>query len=134
MTTHRQDEQWDKALREHAPIVTGRLDLASYTVDGEPIRYLYCDAWPDRIAIIGDHCDIIAYAANRVQPLMSEIDRLRERERRCPTMQEAEARSLLRALQEIAGHLGMNTEQSSPAQIVAAVRSLQSNAEDQRRV
>ena len=77
MSDHPQDEQWDKALRAHPPIKTGRLDMASCTIDGEPVRYLYCDAWPERVAISGDHCDYIAYAANRAQPLMADNDRLR---------------------------------------------------------
>jgi hypothetical protein len=78
MSNHQQDEQWDNALREHPPIATGRLDMASYTIDGQPIRYLYCDAWPERIPITGDHCDFIAYAANRAQPLLAEVGRLRD--------------------------------------------------------
>lgn len=60
--------------------------------------------------------------------MQAEIDMLRERERRCQTMQEAEARSLLRALQEIASDLGLDTERASPAQIVDAVRALKPNA------
>lgn len=58
-----------------------------------------------------------------------EIDRnkLKARERRCPTMQEAEARALLRALQEIADLTGM-LPTASPAQIVERVRFISQNA------
>ena len=43
------------------------------------------------------------------------------RESRCPTMLEAEARSLLRALQEIAIIIGLDPNNSSPSEIVNAV-------------
>lgn len=59
---------------------------------------------------------------DRAQIVHAEMLRLKERERLCPTMQEAEARSLMRALQECAALLGL--ENSSPADLVAAIRAL----------
>lgn len=58
-----------------------------------------------------------------VSALAAELEMLRDRERKCPTMQEAEARSLVRALQEIADATGM-LPSASPAQIVNRVREL----------
>lgn len=48
---------------------------------------------------------------------------LEERERRCPTMLESEARALLRALQEIAAAVGLSGD-NSPRETVAAVRRM----------
>jgi hypothetical protein len=55
-----------------------------------------------------------------------EYRRLKERERKCPTMLESEARALVRALQEIRDELHM-MECASPRQIVEAVRRLKQN-------
>ena len=100
MSDHPQDEQWDKALRAHPPIRTGRLDMASCTIDGEPVRYLYCDAWPERVAISGDHCDYIAYAANRAQPLMADNERLRAENERLRAALLAASKDLVDATYE----------------------------------
>ncbi|MEA8592260.1 hypothetical protein PZT57_26800 [Pseudomonas aeruginosa] len=51
----------------------------------------------------------------------NEYPALRERERRCPTMQEGESRALLRGLQECAHLLGLDLE-ASPAEVVAELR------------
>lgn len=53
----------------------------------------------------------------------AELGRLTARERLCPTMQEAETRALLRAVQEIGAALGL--KDPSPAQVVAGVEQLQ---------
>ena len=55
--------------------------------------------------------------------LAAEYNRLREREKACPTMQEAESRALVRALQEIAELTGM-LDSASPRQIVERVRKI----------
>lgn len=55
-----------------------------------------------------------------VADIIAERDRLRDREKRCPTMAEAEARAMLRALQEIAEALGKSLN-ASPREIVEAV-------------
>ena len=55
--------------------------------------------------------------------LAAEYRKLRDRERQCPTMQEAEARALVRALQEIGEATGM-LETASPRQIVERVRKI----------
>jgi len=55
-----------------------------------------------------------AIAAGLLAPnatdLRAEVERLRERERRCKTTQEAEAVPPLRVLQEICAYFGMDTE------------------------
>lgn len=53
----------------------------------------------------------------------AEIDMLRERERHCPTMLEAESRALKMALQIIADKTGM-LPSASPRQIVERVIAL----------
>ena len=55
--------------------------------------------------------------------LAAEYRKLRDRERQCSTMQEAEARALVRALQEIGEATGM-LETASPRQIVERVRKI----------
>ena len=63
-----------------------------------------------------------------------EFSRLKEREKRCPTMLESEARALLRALQEIADILKLPKD-VSPHQVVEHVRGLKPNANhDGRRI
>jgi hypothetical protein len=62
----------------------------------------------------------------RALKVESELEMLRERECKCPTMLEAEARALVRALQEIADATGM-LPTASPAQIVNRVRYLMQN-------
>ena len=56
----------------------------------------------------------------QVQALELEVARLRDREARCPTLAEAEARALLRALQEIAAIVGLPMS-ATPAEVVEAV-------------
>lgn len=55
--------------------------------------------------------------------IISKFDQLKERERRCPTMAEAESRALLRSLQEICELVGLDGS-NSPREIVEAVRVL----------
>ena len=50
----------------------------------------------------------------------AELQRLKERETVCPTLLEAQARALVKALQHIRDELGMDID-STPAQIVDAV-------------
>lgn len=78
--------------------------------------------------------ETVVISRNESQPsnlpaseMQAEIDQLRVRERVCPTMQEAESRALLRALMDIALHLGMDPAASTPAQIVDAAGSLEPN-------
>lgn len=56
----------------------------------------------------------------QVQALELEAARLRDREARCPTLAEAEARAMLRALQEIAAIVGLPMS-ATPAEVVEAV-------------
>lgn len=53
----------------------------------------------------------------------SRIVNLTERDRRCPTMEEAEARALLRGLMGCADEMGLSHE-SSPAAVVDALQCL----------
>lgn len=53
----------------------------------------------------------------------AERDELKARERTCPTMLEAEARALMRAVQAVAAHVGLGLE-ASPHQVVDAVGSM----------
>jgi hypothetical protein len=76
-------------------------------------------------------CNRSDYMERFIKSAKDEIDRLRLRESKCPTMREAKARALVRALQEIAACVGIDQNNSSPAEIVAAVRCL-SNASDNR--
>lgn len=60
---------------------------------------------------------------SQVQALELEVARLRDREARCPTLAEAEARAMLRALQEIAAIVGLPMS-ATPAEVVEAVGRL----------
>lgn len=59
--------------------------------------------------------------------LRVEVNRLRERERLCPTIDEAQKLALLRALQEIRDETDLLGDDVSPRQIVEAVRRMKSN-------
>lgn len=61
-------------------------------------------------------------AADLIDSLAAQLAALKERERRCPSMQEAESRALLRGLQECGELLGLGTN-ASPADVVEAVRN-----------
>lgn len=52
----------------------------------------------------------------------AEVARLQEREKKCPTMDDAEKIALVRALQEIRDAIGL-FEDASPKQIVDSVKS-----------
>ena len=55
--------------------------------------------------------------------MSTELERLQEREKTCPTMLEAECRAIVRCVQEIADITGMMPS-ASPRQIVERVREL----------
>jgi len=67
---------------------------------------------------------------DEVKKLQRENARLKEREKLCETMDEAEKLALLRALQEIRDEGGLLGDGVSPRQIVEAVRIRLSNASD----
>lgn len=81
-----------------------------------PMHQEMADDYTAAIAAVTD-------AAAEIRGLQAERDALAARERACPTMQEAEARALVRALQEIAASVGLGQE-ASPADVVAAVKAL----------
>lgn len=64
---------------------------------------------------------------DEVKKLQQENARLKEREKLCETMDEAEKLALLRALQEIRDEVGLFGDGVSPRQIVEAVKSRLSN-------
>ncbi len=59
-----------------------------------------------------------------------EIRRLRERERLCPTMQEAESRALWRCLQECCVVAGLSPATAGPPQLIERVRQLRELAKE----
>lgn len=65
---------------------------------------------------------------DEVKKLQQENARLKEREKLCETMDEAEKLALLRALQEIRDEVGLFGDGVSPRQIVEEVRVRLSNA------
>ena len=79
-------------------------------------------------AISAMHAANVAALA-RIAELEAERDRLAERERACPTATEAEARALMRALQEVAASVGLGLA-DSPAQVVAAVAGLKAERDE----
>lgn len=83
---------------------------------------------PDGPAILKDGHTMflqdVVIDLNRKSFLEKEYKKLQERERHCPTMDEAEKVALLKALQEIAEAVGLNPMIHSPRQTVEAVKSL----------
>lgn len=69
---------------------------------------------------------------DEVKKLQREVARLKEREKLCETMDEAEKLALIRALQEIRDEVGLLGDGVSPRQIVDAVRSLKANIASHR--
>ncbi len=59
---------------------------------------------------------------DEVKKLQQEVARLKEREKLCETMDEAEKLALIRALQEIRDEVGLLGDGVSPRQIVEAVK------------
>lgn len=64
---------------------------------------------------------------DEVKKLQRENARLKEREKLCETMDQAEKLALIRALQEICDEVGLFGDGVSPRQIVEAVKSRLSN-------
>lgn len=75
------------------------------------------DLYKDAMAVLPDATALGEEIASR----WNDYSALKEREKRCPTMQEGESRALLRGLQECAGLLGLGPA-ASPADIVEALR------------
>lgn len=86
------------------------------------------DAPDDLVERLTDEADLcINDGADDIAKLLmsaaSRIVNLTERDRRCPTMEEAEARALLRGLMGCADEMGLSHE-SSPAAVVDALQCL----------
>lgn len=80
------------------------------------------DRYQDAIAVLPDATAL----GNEIAQRWNDYPALYERERQCPTMQEAESRALLRGLQECASLLGLAAT-ASPADVVGALRNRLSN-------
>ncbi|MEM9414962.1 MAG: hypothetical protein AAGA29_05720 [Planctomycetota bacterium] len=84
---HLQDDTWDLEMLDLPRMKCGRLDMATYDGEtGEPQRFVYFEDDSPRVEVKGEYCDQVAYAANRYQPLITElaakeeeIERLKER-------------------------------------------------------
>lgn len=75
------------------------------------------DRYVDATAVLPDATAL----GNEIVARWNELPALKERERRCPSLQVAEARALLRGLQECAELLGLGVN-ASPSEVVQALR------------
>ncbi len=80
------------------------------------------DRYSDAKAVLPDATAL----GNEIVQRWNDYPALKDRERRCPTMQEGESRALLRGLQECASLLGLEVT-ASPADVVDALRNRLSN-------
>lgn len=76
---HRQDDQWDAAMTKCPTMYCGRLDMTTWNAfTCERQKMVYFDGEDQRVVCEGRRADFVAYAANRYQPLVAEIDRLKK--------------------------------------------------------
>lgn len=75
------------------------------------------DRYVDAKAVLSDATAL----GNEIAHRWNEYRALKERERKCPNMEEAESRALLRGLQECSTLLGLGVD-ASPADVVEALR------------
>lgn len=73
-------------------------------------------------------CDHVVKAHAEIVRRVNDYPRLVEREKLCPTIDQAEKLALIRALQEIRDEVGLFGDGVSPKQIVDAVRKLKANS------
>lgn len=74
---HQQDINWDVAMKRLPAMFCGRLDMSTWNAEtGVPQKMVYFDGEDDRVVCEGRRADFVAYAANRFQPMQSEIERL----------------------------------------------------------
>lgn len=60
----RQDDKWDAAVASMPAMMCGRLDMHTYSGDGEHMqRFVYVAGEDERTLVQGPFCDHIAYAA-----------------------------------------------------------------------
>lgn len=73
-----QQDKWQKAVMEAPQFACGRLDMSSYTPDGEPCRFVYVgdDLEEPRYQITGRWCDEISFAAAHYQEAIAQITEL----------------------------------------------------------
>ena len=77
MSDYKQSDKWDKAMEGLPVMFCGRLDMETYNaVNGKPQKMVYFDDEDESVVCEGNRADYVAYAANRYQPLMAEIERL----------------------------------------------------------
>lgn len=84
-------------------------------------RVLCDDAWNAVETLQGVSACHAAHHRKQIQELTAEVTRLKQRERICETMDQAEKIALVRALQECAEALGISDTNPTPAALVAAV-------------
>ena len=76
---HRKNDEWDAAMESLPAMYCGRLDMHTWSATtGERQKMVYFDGEDNRVVCTGTRADFVAYAANRYQPLVAEIERLRE--------------------------------------------------------
>jgi hypothetical protein len=83
-------------------------------------RALCDDAWDTVETLQRVGACQAAHQRKRIQQLEEEVSRLKQRERTCATMDQAEKMALVRALQECAEALGLGNN-PAPADVVKAV-------------
>lgn len=91
--------------------------------DGKLVKELRVAA---NIVFLATEEDIAHDLSGKLNRAANTIEKMHERERRCPTMLESEARALLYSLQEIAQAVGVGAS-GTPRETVKAVRCLVMN-------
>lgn len=75
---HQQSDIWDEAMLSCPTMFCGRLDLATWNAETlARQKMVYFDGEEERVICEGRRADFVAYAANRYQPMLAEIERLR---------------------------------------------------------
>lgn len=84
----------------------------------------WCDGHADELNAMREAADRIEELETAIESIKAELASLRERQRLCLTMDEAEKLALIRALQEIRDAIGMvGGDKLSPKDIVEGVRA-----------
>jgi len=106
-------EDWNPINDESEQILGGRW-IVIHTSDGYEIESQHSQSTHPLKSTDIESTDVSA--------LRAEVQRLREREKLCETMDKAEKLALIRALQEIRDEVGLLGDGVTPRQIVEAVR------------
>ena len=87
-----------------------------------------------RLGCLADHewnTRLPAAPRKESEDLQEEVNRLREREKHCATLDEAEKLALIRGYQEIRDAIGLLSDDVSPREIVAKVKEVVSRKESE---